>query len=97
MSADVDPERVARLAIRGDEDIHLASTGQTVSKDHIDLIQANQFPLRPGKDHVRGQAADFRGHAPGAGEADTRAEQDEDDLIAFRAKINGHGDKAFCT
>ena len=40
------------------------------------------------------QAADFRGHARRASEADTRAEQDEEDPIAFRAKINGQGDEA---
>ena len=94
MSLDVDPDCVARLTIHSDSDIHLASSGQTAWKGHIDLIEANEFALRSGKEHVRGHPANSRGHARRASEADTRAEQDEEDLIAFRAKINGQGDEA---
>ena len=94
MSLDVDPDRVARLTIHSDNDIHLASPSQTAWKARIDLIDANEFALRSGKEHVRGHAADFRRHARRATEPDTRAEQDKEDLITFRAKINGQGDEA---
>src|ERR1041385_8817665 len=61
-SFDVDLDRIRRLAIHNQHDIHVAASGQTARHAHINLIEAGKAALRSGIQQLSISAANLGRH-----------------------------------
>src|SRR5262249_12873559 len=89
-----DFHHVGGFAVRSQNHINLTPAGEAARQQRVELIQSDHLSLRPGKVEWRVFAADAHRHcAETTAIAESRAEADQEDLVAFRAKINRNGDE----
>jgi len=90
----IDHDGIAALAIDGQDNVHIATTGQTARNTNICLIQANEGSLGAGVRHFGAHATDRgRDIRQGRSAAEAGSKSKQEQLVGGVADAQGHGHK----